>query len=1648
MKGISENIFNNCIKKTYQKSYVNFILLIYEIIPLIFLSSYSILNSQTATNYLSYFLKYFSSHYHLELLNFYFKNSCPWANLENTNNHKILGKKSFLENLSLDIKYCKLNETLYFLIFILFVLIIPITYIIFTRNFFSHHLNKTTNRLLTFCVNLNFLIFRPMALWFFLIFMQSIIYYYYGSVFDTSVAFYSTDYISFYVSVLCLVCFIYLSHIYIKTIRFHEGIDSFNYKTKTFDYFMLFSKILFSFQISLRKMIFNDFADKLLIFFQLLILSLFIYQSFIEQTVSNFKIVYFKKCLIMFCSMIIVVNYLNFYFEIFLISCLLFEYIIIFLVCIVYYFIPESYIDYSFISNTGQFIYEKSFQAFVLESLKYICIYKEKLEKLKNKISSEDTENEIIKENLNLLNLHYWNCNIVLLDLKCPLCEVHRSGIINNISNSYLTDILLNEHLILKGLFKFIHLIDKKILVSIENSNFIIKVGVKEIQPLEIGSKIDQVDLFYLKYSLLKITENRLNRIIFNCSLTQNNFRNNFYLQLYTNFLKLQIKKHNKDLFEEFEKIRLHEELSTQYNKALDITNDLIQDLELKEFNYTLLLKKYTILGNLNLKIKKGLKMAQKNKKFANRVDLIIKNSVYNFIFNSYIETYPDCLIDLVDHTKYLELRFMKDNILTIDFSLLSKELIVSKVPTDENLNNFFSRNDLNKNFENFFPREIRKSEKSKFIENILQNKTNYFNFDTFLLNKENFIFRMNLKIKIFLTIENSFKIYVSINPYEENNFFILLKNGKLCSVSEKFYKIFSIHPFILTKKLNLSIFQLIYEMNDFKLQKKEYDLSDHEEFQLEIDFNLYMNNLEKILNSIEDEQINSFKKIPGTQTNLISDQIYLSSSKSSHKLFNFKQIEKIASDIESGEVLIYTFFKNKKTQAMNNQGNSLDSKLIYQSHFDENEEKRNEEFSNYREEMEIDNNKSISDNSKSSTQSFMKKKDEKNNYYFLSGLNQNLNKYHNNFKKMRSFCHYIIIINFTIFLVGLTFLFIVNFQLKEIDSNFQIFHTFMNESWNLYSSYLSLMSFVTIKDISKSDEGNEENSDFLISQYVYKNTSFHFDFAKYFRSNLASKSDNLDESIKITFQYADANFFNQLINFDSEYFYFSNANDKYSLDLKDMSNLLEIYQNLIHTIIYDSEIFYRINIINMSNNEYFIQNISNYFRSDLTRIQIEKKIMTIIINYYKNLHYNFNKIFSKLEKNLTGLVNLLSYTNFIGLSIAFLFTVIIFFMTYMLIRVYQSQVKIVMNVILSLSNENLQQMKKKLKLVRKLLNGVSNPYNIVEKLKINIAKLKSQYNMHNITTPSLTLKKSNICLDSNVEQNQETSNKNEGIIRDEFYITNNFLFILFIMILILSIYFTIAFMIFYYNSKIMHQRIDLNSAFLKNLKFPIDQFVQLKTTLFLNKTNLNENYFDQKISLEDYFNDVKDFNFRENLIKQIIKNTDEDFMNDFFNKMSQNNVCRFLLDLHSQSYQENKDFSLNDFLSGFEIICSEFSILKTDYFSIMEMLNRNIRDALFSYYYSDKTIHNIKNLLDSKKMCEINLIQSFIINPLFSYILDKVLSPGFQLDFSTVLLDCIVVLIFNIITTVGFYFVINRMILSKAIQNGNNLNTIINIIN
>ena len=1669
------NLFSSATNLTLKSKFALYIFSLYELVPIILLCIEWIAGE---VNYLNVILKYISAHYHLELINLALSTggvSFDWklnnANITQALPGQVLSqtypfirseKIIYLTNLALNIGLSKISPLLFIIIAALLYLTVGFGIVVSCSNIFRTKMSKSMSSLISFFTNFSYMVLRPLSQILYIVFFNCIICYLRFSALGTVE---SNDLIFFFVSIVSIIILTLILLLTTRNLRFYSTDYYYDPKSKVFDYFLIFLKMIVGLDIALRKYFMTEKILFVFILLKITVIAAFIYEYNYNEYVNNLNFNNFRLGVIIFSFCLCVFCIINQIFSITSVSTIIIEYVLF--LSLSFYMVYSNYSNYfslDFLANTGDMLVNENFGKFFRNALRYVLQYKDKRQMLKGKINAEDLENDLIKENLNSLNSHYWNCKMKISGKKrCPICKIHKTFILDKVATSPdMNKSLLNEHLIILSIFKFICMLEKKVYTMAKplESDLEIVVDNKTITPYDMIKDFEISDFFFLKYTLISILDVNLNRLVLCCTLYGNKYKDSENVQLYSRYLKLHMKALNSEVFKDYKVLKIEDTIIKDYNILLKLYQSFLDDVSIKKVNYSELLGRYLDFGVINNTVRKKLEKLSKSVQMENSLNFIMLISIYKYVFNNTYDKYLSQMYELNENIKMFESRYSKDNVLVMDFNLHSNKMILKKIPTKQSLKGIFNTSDLERDLDDFFPSVIRSNESKKLIESCVKNKTNTATLSTYFVDKEFFIHRVNLKIKIFLTIEKNFKIYASVDFERNKNCFIVDKNGRINTLSRDFYNNFYIHPKVVLKYPSLNIYQFIHEMvqNESNGEVKT-DLSNQKTIIVNLNMRNYKRNYFRTMKPFENISSELLYGKIGTEDEFNRELeaeegqgpmgTFVKDAEDRMLLMNvfFKQIEKIKIEADPGLVVIFSYkmksSRGKNKNLLEDEMEKLD--ISTNSDGDDDETPEGEEnLSQFNFENDASVAHSVDNASVASVSTDNSKSDETTLKVFNRDAKK-FTKYKKNSKDMTRFCYYIVIINVFILIIGVVFLILVQNNLNFFKAVYAAFQNFMLESWDIYMNILGISTFYTI---------NDSKSQFSLNDFgVYKmnstnNKNITIDFSTYLMQDLNVKLNTLNAQISATHpnmittlsqSYVDAN-----INIPTEMFGFSFIEKSYSLTPINFFNDLQTFQSLLYSLAGQTR-YIGLDSINMSNNASFVPLVSQFFITNSTGTEYEKNSILLIINYYKNLHTKIANIIFNFEEYLYQLVSSSNNILIFGFVILLIMDVAIIYFTFMLLTIYKMQVKLVMTLIYSIEMEFVTELTIKIKYINEFLNNLNSPLKSTEQLKV--LALKSRENNKKIIDKLAQAQLSDEELDL---KKREESDKIK-FISDEGEILQKYYSILMILMLIMTAYFSYGFTVF--SSKIarMYIRLNLTKYFFAYLTFPVDNFIQLKYAMIMNKTNIEDDYFTQKIETESFMNRYTNVDEAINYVKvYYFQNKDTlPYLTILFKEMSPDKICPFMQGINDKMYDGNYvTAAKQDVSATYLYLCQSYPVFDTDFFTIIETLKMSIREIYYDYVDSDRSNDAIKAVLDSSKMNDLNIMISILLKPLCDYILKEILTPCFNRDISILLTNCIIILVANIIMSIFFLFITQKYILKKTIESVENLNTLIKILN
>jgi hypothetical protein len=1636
------NLFTNLTELIIRNKIFNIVLFLYEFLPLmIYAGDLPIFHTHGQMNIL-YYSNYLSMIYHIEFLNSKFNSTCE-SSFVISNNNLIESQQDFMLNqLFLDKNTCNFSNTLLYFAYTIILFASFSFFYISKINLKEKHYSKYLNIFLRVLVNLIIFATKICSMFFFEIFINLIITFFFKITTQSNQI---HEYFLFAISSIFLIFFS------IMTVQFQWRFSAYledypwDYKICEFEILILILKFLISFDVSLRKL--RKLEKLFFINFMFTILSILsLYRElFNHEYVTNLFLNNLKQTSLIMVMLITVFKYLNHiinlsYLDISMQQCPLVIFEIIFVMFIglfwfIYRYRRDTMIE-SFFSHSGNVLDSKtSIDRFLIYALRlgFNYIYQLNKEKISvlgtNKISQ-------IQDYTNSLNSHIWSCDMKNYKKKdnlakeCPICLIGSIYILNNQTHSKHSTIETNQNnIIIICILKFLKLIGKSSLIK----------------------KINFVDYFMLKFMILDILDGKkCNRVLIFTTQFERLWKNSFKVILLSKYLKQNLKKKYKENFIDYDNFQIEEVCIRKFKTQIANTSKFIDNLVEKNMDYKFLLRESLKIGENHSTIRSDINLLSKTIKAENKLTFVMFLTSYKFIFNEVYDKYLSNMYDINDCISQIEHKFLTDSILMLDYDMDKNTLVIKKIPTNTIFMSIFEESDLSKNFQKFFFSYLRSIEIEKFIKKVLKSnsiKTTSHKEETIssvssliIKDKKQNIVKINLRIKLLLNISNSFKINCFLDIPKDEGLIIIDSTGKILSTSKGFSNKLLITSELLSRYPNVNIKNFLpsfilpqfleedFIFNEENKPADQYFIINFEDYTKV--FDLFLSSSEEKNTYFSNEELINFHNI----------------QKQEDKAYIFKVVE--IREYINEKIIIYQI-EEKAVVNKANQGKMLSKFIKNKNSTDNNKnDDKYEEGSayNYLDKLE-EYDLAFTDSSASVISQSLQKKEMR----FISKDSNQFSEYIKNSKDLTKICYYIIIINIIIVVIGIAFLFIIKARLDSIQGCFYVFQTYKL----VYSrTYINTLGFISLLSIKESDGSFKEN-DFPMNK-LRNDENIKMDFPLFVSEDINSKINILSNNIKsfqsAAYTYLAADFINDQVNLPGKWFTFQTNNNPKGYQDSDTHffQMIELFVNSVQAIAQNKAIYIAINPISIANDKNFLK-FFNYDLSLEKGYDIEKVITTLMINLYPNLDKNLGIIFTNLGIFQASLITDLSNTIVYCLVTLISLELVIVFLTFFLIKIYIKQTTLVMSLILSLKAESLQIILKKLKYVGKFLNLAKNPMKTLKKLKkiMKVDKKKGNDGNENTYLHRKKMREKQLQEEAHGKYKNLDSVFMNSQINDEYYISRYLNKISFSLLIGMISYFIFCYFQSANTINGINKDFEFMSYYFQDLQYTVRIATYIKTALFLNKTNIPDDYFLQQINT-DYFEDKsQDFYMKLQKVQALRYENYNSLIlfNNFLQNFQGEKICPFLVDINRPLLDTTLTASVEDISSTLLYLCKKRDIMKTDLYSINAFINNRIRTIIEKFKTHNVNQEYIKELVDSEYLYELIEIAMFYIRPLYMYTHSYITTPTFVNDLNTLFVFCIVIFVMNILLNIFFLIVSKKMILDKIVRNVENLNILLKIL-
>jgi hypothetical protein len=1633
------NFFTNLTELIIKNKVFNIILFAYEFIPLIiYAGDFPAFDTYRQMNIL-YYSNYLSLIYHIEVFNSQFSSTCD-GSLIIPNNNLIESQTDFMLNqLFLDKNTCNFSNTL---LYFAFAGTLIASFSFFYISIINLKEKNYSRYLLIFLrVLVNFIIFatKICSMFFLETFINFIITFFVKFNIQSNQI---HDYFLFAISCIFLIFFSIMTvHFQRKSSAYLEDYP-WDYKICEFEILILILKMLISFDVNLRKL--RKPENLFLINFMFTITSAFsLYRElFNHQYITNLFLNNCKQTGLIMVMLISFFKYFNYiinlsYLDISMQQCpmVIFEIIFVLffgLFWLIYRYRRDTMTKTIFSHSEDVLNSKSSIDRFLTYSLRLTFRYIYQLNKEKTSVLGTNKMSQI-QTYTNSLNSHIWLCDMKIcqednIKKECPICLIGSKYILNYQTNYKHPTIETDQNnIIIICILKFLKMIGKSSLIK----------------------EINFVDYFMLKFLVLNILDaKKCNRVLIFTTQVERLWKNNFQIILLSKYLKQNLKNKYKENFIDYDNLQNEEICITKFKTQIDITSKFIEKLVEKSMDYKFLIRESLRIGENHSSIRSDINLLSTTIKAENKLTFVMFLTSYKFIFNEIYDKYLSNIYDITDCIGQIEHKFLTDNILMLNYDMDKNSLIIKKIPTNSIFFNIFEESDLSQNFQKFFFSYLRKMEIEKLIKKILKSnaiKTTFHKEETIssvitliLKDKKQNIVKVNLRIKLFLNISNSFKINCFLDIPRDEGILIIDSTGKILCTSNGFSNKLLINSELLRRYPNVNIKNFLsafilpqfvekdFIFNGEKRPEDQYFIINFEEYTK--NFDLFLFSEEKNTYFSNEELIN-FHNIQKQEDKAYIFKVVDIREHLNEKIIIYKIEEKAVVNQTNPGKILSKFIKNKNSEDQLKNYNIYDNGSAY----------------NYLDKLE-EYDLAYTDSSASVISQSLQKKEMR----FISKDSNQFAEYMKNSTDLTKICYYIIIINVFILIIGVTFLFIIKARLDSIQGCFYVFQSF---KLSYSRTYINALGFISLLSIKESD-GSFKETDFPMNK-LRNDPNIKIDFPLFVSEDLNSKIDILSNNIKelqsAAYNYLTADFINEQVNLPGKWFSFQTNNSPQGYQVIDTHyfQMIELFVNSVQVIAQNNVVYYAINPISIANDKNFLT-FFNYNLSLEKGYNIEKIITTLMINFYPNLDKILGTILTNLGIFQASLITDLSNT--IGYCLLSLISLelIIIFLTFVLIKIYIKQTTLVMSLILTLKVESLQIILKKLKYVGKFLNLTKNPMKTLKKLKkiMKVDKKKGK-DLHGNT--NLLSKK------MREKQLQEASGKDKDLdsvfmnlqIFDEYYISRYLKNVTYSLLIGMISYFIFCYFQSANTINGINKDFEFMSYYFQDLQYTIRITTYIRTALFLNKTNTPDDYFFQLINT-DYFEEKStDFYMKLQWVQRLRYENYNSLIlfNNFLQNFQGEKICPMLVDINRPLLNTTKTASVDDISTTLLYLCRKRDIMKTDLYSINAYINNRIRTIIEKMKTHNLTREYLKELVDSEYLYDLIEIVMFYIRPLYMYTHNYITTPTFVNDLYTLFVFCIAIFIINILLNILFLIVTKKMILDKIVMNVENLNILLKIL-
>jgi hypothetical protein len=665
------------------------------------------------------------------------------------------------------------------------------------------------------------------------------------------------------------------------------------------------------------------------------------------------------------------------------------------------------------------------------------------------------------------------------------------------------------------------------------------------------------------------------------------------------------------------------------------------------------------------------------------------------------------------------------------------------------------------------------------------------------------------------------------------------------------------------------------------------------------------------------------------------------------------------------------------------------------------------------------------------------------------------LDKYTRNFTKIKNVCNFIVIINTISVITGIIFLFIIKANLDEISLTFSAVQSYKSAMVSLCLHQIMTVTLTTLKDANGKFSPNDFEYNFMNPTV---DNNFKIDFAKYtsedYRILLSQLIDKVNKAKIKIHQTFPKDLVESQIDIPCEYFELSDTNEKgYEVLNKTLFELMEYYCFLVLPFANNDDNFIGIDPITLANNSSYIHMINKYLVTEGSSAVVERNFIIMMINFFKNINKNADNVFDTLVDYEYVLVlklkNLINYAFGTLVGIEF----IIFALAFWIVNIYKNQTQIMLKIIYQSSKELLARLMRKIVNVKHFLNFTENPIKVLKNLERDEKKKEERENLENGIIGKMSKLSGNDAFKNKNEKKEEEEESNKIIklfVKDDSFISTYFHKVICLLISVILIYFSISILMTNTMSDQVVTNIRILNYFFENMKFGINSISFLSTAVILNKTNLEDDYFDQKIRESDYNEMSKDFYDKFFKIQPYLRDDSTyPLLYNFLDTLKGDNMCKFIVEIIDTSLTtENKhSFTKQDIEDTFTYLCYTLPTMQTDLFSLLSNFNLRMRRRFNVFINADKTVANLKKITDSKEFYFLQVLGSNFLSQIMAYVNPNVVSPTINNSLNALFKICIIILVINVAINIVFLVVTKKFFLDLLICNMNYMNILLGVL-